>query len=72
MTVFRTERQSMIKGHCVAPAKPLKEEADMCTCQAERRMTKEELEHIERNLQNGYRWGCEMAALVRELKYHIK
>lgn len=56
--------------YCVAPAIPL---VEVCTCMAkeEKRMTLGELQHIECNLNAGYRWGCEMKSLVDEVKFYL-
>ena len=60
MTVFRTSAQSTVKGHCVAPA-----------VEVEPRMTIEELEHIEKNVDDGYRWGCDMKRLIEEVRFYL-
>lgn len=35
------------------------------------RMSLEELNRIDDNIRQGYRWGCEMRALVEEVRYYL-
>lgn len=58
---------------CVAPAVELPVDGDICSCESMvvPCMTMPELEHIERNVMQGYRWGCDMRALIEELKFRM-